>query len=165
MSLLRCSCFGWMKEAAALTGLAVALGIGADLVLPQGVLQQTAMVLRDLELQVPVHLWQPAQVAAAVESGEIVLLDARPPRDFQALRVSGSLHAPVADFEDMVEELAVEVAGQQVVVLLPSEAIDEARHLAQRVVTDLGAEAVGTLDGGIDALWETDVPREGKEAP
>jgi rhodanese-related sulfurtransferase len=43
--------------------------------------------------------WSPAETQAALEKGEIVLIDVREPREFAAERIHGALLHPLSTFE------------------------------------------------------------------
>jgi rhodanese-related sulfurtransferase len=143
------------------------VGVAADLLLPRGVLRRTSEVLRDLDLFIPVHLWQPEAAAAAVQAGEIFLIDGRPSKAFKEAHPAGALSLSLDTFgeEELPDDLLAELSGGELVVILSVQDFEDARFYAQELAAEFGAVKTGTLEGGFEAWEAAGLPLEGQQSP
>lgn len=88
------------------------------------------------------------ELAAALPSGSICLLDVREPWEVQTARINGALTIPMNDVPDQLDKLRAASAGKNVVVMCHS---GRRSRVIVGYLNQAGFEDVFNLDGGIDA--------------
>ena len=156
---------GVVGQATTLVLSGCVLGIALDLLLPQGVLGRAPAVLRDLELLMPVHLWTPAEVQAALAKGETVLIDGREQVLSARSSPRGALVLPQEDLDDVPLAVLERLAGKDLVVMLGEDEFEDARFYAQELASNVGARGTGTLLGGFEAWVRAGLPTTAGAAP
>lgn len=103
-----------------------------------------------------IHEVAPGQVKAALERGEITLIDVREPVEHSALRIAGAKLIPLSKFD--VQQLPGGAAGASRIVLHCRGGSRSAK--AAQLLLDAGATEVRHLAGGIMAWQQAGFPVE-----
>jgi rhodanese-related sulfurtransferase len=107
------------------------------------------------------------RVKRLLDAGAIVLVDARPAREYQAGHIAGAISVPYENFADYYSDLTATVPhGSVIVCYCQSETCDDSENLA-RELRFMGYERVLLYKGGWDewsaAGYPTAVPEASQE--
>lgn len=159
----RCAGGNTLLQALLLGAMGCALSAGADLLGDGAVLRNREAVLRDLEMQPIVRVLSAGEVMERVHAGTAILLDGRPAADFARLHLAGSLPFRPESSPMLGPEVEEMVLGADVIVVLPAEAVEEARRAAQDLILYHGAASTATVKGGFEALHAAGLEVEGTD--
>jgi len=125
-----------------------ACGHAADLAVPQATAKQADATAEVTQ----VALVSPAELAALIEQGMVVLIDVRTPGEFDAARLHGSLNAPLQTFDPAT--IPIEAERETILYCRSS---GRSGRAAKILAAHIGGK-VRHMEGGILAWQKAGLP-------